>query len=856
MNQFQPLAADDPRRLGAFDIVARLGEGGQGVVYLGKSDSGEQVAVKLLHNALVADADARTRFLREVAVAQRVARFCTAPVLHADLDGSRPYIVSEYVPGPSLRELVINEGPRRGAALERLAISTATALAAIHRAGILHRDFKPANVLMGPEGPVVIDFGIARALDSPGATATGMAMGTPSYLAPEQLSGAAVSEAADVFAWGVTMVFAATGKPAFGADSIPVVMNRILNEEPELGTMDGMLGELVAACLSKDPSLRPTADELIVHLTGQPAPKAAIEPVTGSTPTGAQPGAQPGATQTGVPQTAADQAAAGAQAAAAAQGATGAFGAGGDGSGQDHYPGPWTQPTGPYLAGGPQGTAPPQTGDYGHLAATAHLGSSLPGQTGPQAQPGVPGQSGVAGGPGQSVPGQSVPGQGGVPGNPPHGAPHPGMPQTTGPLPLGGPGNVPGGPAHGGMPGQAGAPGQGVPGQGVPGQGVPGQGGPAQGQPGAPQGPGGMPFGPQGPGVPGQMGPHAGAQGPHGPAQGGPGMPQQHGGPGGPFQNGPAGTNGPGGHGPAGPGAGAPGAGGPSAGGHGAGAHGAGGHGAGGRGGPGGPGQDGDGARAKQRRTLTLALSGAAAAALLVVAGAVVVQANAGKEVPVVAVGKSSSDTDADGGGSGQGEAPTTSDSPTPAPTGSPAPVPTLDIEPEKTKKPKPTKEPIAQVPTVTTTAPSIRPTPRPTRKTTVVDPDDEPGKTPKPTTTRKKEVKPSKSLKANTASATSLCGAGYAIINSHALAGHATVYLLYNAGAGMNCVVTISRYVHPNKVNMSAMLQVKGGASANDPGSFTAYAGPVRLPAKKKCVIWGGAWNSYVWKSEWSHCS
>ncbi|GAA2300124.1 hypothetical protein GCM10010149_56400 [Nonomuraea roseoviolacea subsp. roseoviolacea] len=266
----QPLMDDDPRRLGPYDITARLGEGGQGVVYLGRTATGEQVAVKLLHHGLLSDPEARTRFLREVELARRVARFSTAPVLHADLAGQRPYIVSEYVPGPSLRELVTGEGPRRGAALERLAISTATALAAIHRAGILHRDFKPANILMGPEGPVVIDFGIARALDAPGVSSTGSTMGTPSYLAPEQLGGEAVTEAADVFAWGVTMVFAASGRPAFGADSTPAVINRILNQEPMLTGLDGTLLALVTAGLSKDPARRPSAEDLVAGLTSHP----------------------------------------------------------------------------------------------------------------------------------------------------------------------------------------------------------------------------------------------------------------------------------------------------------------------------------------------------------------------------------------------------------------------------------------------------------------------------------------------------------------------------------------------------------------------------------------------------------
>ncbi|MEV6153650.1 protein kinase [Nonomuraea sp. NPDC052129] len=755
MNQHQPLAADDPRRLGAYDLVARLGEGGQGVVYLGQSDTGEQAAVKLLHNALVADADARSRFLREVAVAQRVARFCTAPVLHADLEGSRPYIVSEYVPGPSLRQLVINEGPRRGAALERLAISTATALAAIHRAGILHRDFKPANVLMGPEGPVVIDFGIARALDSPGATATGMAMGTPSYLAPEQLSGAAVSEAADVFAWGVTMVFAATGKPAFGADSIPVVMNRILNEEPELGEMEGALGQLVAACLSKDPSQRPSADQLIVHLTGQPAPPAAVDPLTtGSNRqgTGPQPDIQTGAVM----------------------GAPAGTGPQPGGNPQDSYPGPWMRPG-----------AASQTGPMGQTGQTGHFG--LPGAT----KGGAPAPMAAAG---------------------PSAAGTPGMPQGTPPSGQNMPhGNAPTGP---GMP---------VGGQGAPGGPMQQQGPMAQGA-GAPGQPmGGAPGQPMG--VPGQNGaPGFGAGGPA------------------------YGPNGPGGR---GPGASGPGANGPGQ----------------------GP-QAADAGSAKQRRTLTFALTGAAAAALLVVGGAVIVQANSGGIQKVVAVGNTSEATPTDGSGGGQPvEPPLTEDSPVVS-----QPVPTLSVEqpePTKTKtKEQVIQDPSSQVPVTVPTVPQtskptthkpesdpeptktkakptnmVEPDPDPTTSPTVDDPDD-----PNPQPTTKPTVKPTVSPKPNTFSAAAVCGSGYKVIDRHALGGSATIFLLY--GNGKNCVVTMSKYVFPSKVPMNAILQVQKGGSGSNPGKFTAYAGPVRVAAVKKCVIWGGSWGALSWKSSWSHCS
>ncbi|WP_131785441.1 serine/threonine-protein kinase [Protofrankia symbiont of Coriaria ruscifolia] len=268
-----PLRSDDPERVGTYRLTARLGAGGQGVVYLGHgaSDEGasdEGVAIKLLRADLSGDAAARQRFIREVAAAKRVARFCTAQVLDADVDGDQPYIVSEYVDGPSLQHLVSSQGPRDGGALERLAIGTATALAAIHAAGVVHRDFKPGNVLIGPDGPRVIDFGIARALDTTNPIAS-QAIGTPAYMAPEQVAGSDVGPAADVFAWGATIVFAATGHSPFGSDSVPAVFHRILYAEPELGELPGPLRELVAACLAKDPHARPRAHQVLIGLLGQ-----------------------------------------------------------------------------------------------------------------------------------------------------------------------------------------------------------------------------------------------------------------------------------------------------------------------------------------------------------------------------------------------------------------------------------------------------------------------------------------------------------------------------------------------------------------------------------------------------------
>lgn len=269
MPEIAPLEAGEPQRLGPFRIVGRIGEGGQGVVYLGMNTVEERVAIKLLHVKFSGDASARSRFAREARAAQRVASFCTAAVLGADLEGDTPYIASEYIEGRSLRAVVEDDGPLRGAALQRLAIGTATALTAIHQAAIAHLDFKPDNVLMAADGPRVVDFGIARILDSTG-TITSRAIGTPAYMAPEQISGSYVGPETDIFAWGATIVFAATGETAFSGTSIAVVLNRILNHDPDLSSMPEPLRGVVRSALAKKHQDRPSADRLLLRLLGHP----------------------------------------------------------------------------------------------------------------------------------------------------------------------------------------------------------------------------------------------------------------------------------------------------------------------------------------------------------------------------------------------------------------------------------------------------------------------------------------------------------------------------------------------------------------------------------------------------------
>ncbi|MEV4798726.1 serine/threonine-protein kinase [Nonomuraea sp. NPDC049421] len=273
MPDLAPLRPGDPAEAGAYRLTGRLGEGGQGIVYLATGPDGTQAAVKLLRADLAGDAEASERFVREVAMARRVAPFCTAQVIETGLAGGRPYIVSEYIDGRTLSDVVREQGPRTGAALHRLAVGTVTALVAIHRAGIVHRDFKPSNVVLAPDGPRVIDFGIAKALDL-ASTLTGTVVGTPSYMAPEQLDEEGPGPKSDMFAWAGTLLFAASGRPPFGQDGVAAVVHRILHAEPDVTCIDDpALRALVADCLAKDPDTRPSAAEALMRLLGHARPR-------------------------------------------------------------------------------------------------------------------------------------------------------------------------------------------------------------------------------------------------------------------------------------------------------------------------------------------------------------------------------------------------------------------------------------------------------------------------------------------------------------------------------------------------------------------------------------------------------
>ncbi len=258
MSEMLPLRDTDPCKVGGYRLLGRLGEGGQGVVFLAVGPAGSHAAVKLLPPTT--DPQVRSRFLKEVAAAQRVARFCTAQVLDAGIFERRPFIVSEYVSGPSLVEVIEQLGPRGGAVLERIAVATLTALGAVHAAGMVHRDFKPGNVLLGPDGPVLIDFGLAAV---PGMTTMGpsgqAAIGTPAFMAPEQLAGERVTAAADMWSWAVTIAFAGTGELPFKGESLTATAFAILHSEPNVGRLPEPLGSLVHRCLNKDPAVRPSA---------------------------------------------------------------------------------------------------------------------------------------------------------------------------------------------------------------------------------------------------------------------------------------------------------------------------------------------------------------------------------------------------------------------------------------------------------------------------------------------------------------------------------------------------------------------------------------------------------------------
>lgn len=267
----EPLGPEDPRQVGGYRLLRRLGAGGMGRVYLGRTAGGRTVAVKLVRTDLADDGEFRARFRQEIAAARRVGGAWTAPVLDADTEGDRPWVATGYVAGPALDAAVREAGPLPEHSVRALGSGLAEALAAVHATGLVHRDVKPSNVLLALDGPRLIDFGIARALDAATSlTRSGYVVGSPGYMSPEQAAGGEAGPASDLFSLGAVLAYAATGNPPFGDGvSAAVLLYRVLHEEPDLtGLPGGPLREAVEGCLAKDPDLRPTPAELRETLAG------------------------------------------------------------------------------------------------------------------------------------------------------------------------------------------------------------------------------------------------------------------------------------------------------------------------------------------------------------------------------------------------------------------------------------------------------------------------------------------------------------------------------------------------------------------------------------------------------------
>src|SRR3984957_17735375 len=287
MIMWRELQPDDPGRIGPYRLRGVLGSGGMGRVFLGVSADGDQVAVKVIRADLALDPEFRARFRREVTVARKVSSRFTAPLLGADADGPVPWLATAYVTGPSLADAVAQRGPLPAASVLVLAAGLAEGVSAIHSAGVIHRDLKPSNVLLAQDGPRVIDFGISVAAEVSPLTRTGLLIGSPGYMSPEQVEGREVGPASDIFSLGAVLAFAATGEAPFGSGSAPTLAYRAVYRQVNLDRVPAEVRGLIGRCLAKDPGQRPTARDLI--LAGGPdgartVPSARLAPASQPAP--------------------------------------------------------------------------------------------------------------------------------------------------------------------------------------------------------------------------------------------------------------------------------------------------------------------------------------------------------------------------------------------------------------------------------------------------------------------------------------------------------------------------------------------------------------------------------------------